>query len=143
MFHLLEHQGGTGGQSLLVDGFHAAQKLMKANPAAYDTLSKVRIPTHASGNQGISIQPFAPFPVLNHHPVTGELIQVRWNNSDRATMLHGSDHKELEKWYDAAREWVQILTSEEAEVWDQLEPGRPLSKAFNDITFLSELTFEV
>ncbi len=128
LFHLLSHTEGSGGVSLLVDGFRAASELKRRAPEAYQVLSHVRIPTHASGNDGLSVRPFAPFPVLNHHPVTGELTQIRWNNDDRDVLPHNEDYEELGKWYDAARQWVQLLRSEEAEFWDQLQPGRPLSK---------------
>ncbi|KAI9789012.1 MAG: hypothetical protein M1833_002782 [Piccolia ochrophora] len=127
MFHLLSHTEGSGGASLLVDGFAAANQLKKEAPEAYETLSRVRVPTHASGNEDISIQPTVTFPVLNHHPQTGELEQVRWNNDDRATMDQWESETELEEWYDAARKWSEILRREENEYWEQLRPGRPMS----------------
>lgn len=127
LFHLLSHTKGSGGTSLLVDGFRVAGELKAQAPEAYDILSRVRVPSHASGNEGVSIQPFAPFPVLNHHPVSGELIAVRWNNDDRATMNRWNSETEMEDWYDAARLWTRRLRSKEAEYWEQLRPGRPLS----------------
>ncbi|KAI9882369.1 MAG: hypothetical protein M1823_005883 [Watsoniomyces obsoletus] len=129
LFHLLSHIEGSGGVSLLVDGFRAAMELKKRAPEAYHVLSRFQVPSHASGNDGLSIRPFAPFPVLNHDPVTGELVQVRWNNDDRDVLPHGDKYRDLEKWYDAAQQWVQLLRSEEAEFWDQLRPGRPLSES--------------
>ncbi|KAI9821378.1 MAG: hypothetical protein M1832_003384 [Thelocarpon impressellum] len=126
MFHLLSHTDGSGGESLLVDGFRAAKILRDEDPEAYQVLSEIRVPSHASGNEGISIQPMAPFPVLNHHPVTKELVQIRWNNDDRATMDRWKSEDELEAWYSAARKWSQILRRPENEYWEQLRPGRPL-----------------
>ncbi len=128
MFHLLSHEEGTGGASLLVDGFRAASILSAEDHRAYRTLTEVKVPTHASGNEGISIQPYAPFPILNHHPVTGPLIQIRWNNDDRATMDQWESLQQLEDWYDAARKWTEVLRRETSEYWEQLRPGRPLSK---------------
>ncbi|KAI9673180.1 MAG: hypothetical protein M1817_003042 [Caeruleum heppii] len=128
MFHLLSHTDGSGGASLLVDGFQAAETLRREDLQAYAILSRVRVPSHASGNEGLSIRPHAPFPVLNHHPVSGELTQVRWNNDDRATMDTWTSEEELENWYDAARKWTQILRRENSEYWEQLRPGRPLGK---------------
>jgi trimethyllysine dioxygenase len=126
MFHLLEHSDGSGGQSILVDGFRAAKILREEDPQAYKILSKVRIPAHSSGNIDTSIQPYAPFPVLNHHPVNGELIQIRWNNDDRATMDRWEDLDDVEQFYDAARAWNNILKRKESEYWEQLKPGRAL-----------------
>ncbi|KAI9706521.1 MAG: hypothetical protein M1836_003527 [Candelina mexicana] len=126
MFHLLSHEEGVGGASLLIDGFRAASILSVEDPHAYRTLMDVKVPTHASGNEGISIQPYAPFPVLNHHPVTGLLTQVRWNNDDRATMDQWRYFEESEDWYEAARKWTDVLQRETSQYWEQLRPGKPL-----------------
>ncbi|RPB11561.1 Trimethyllysine dioxygenase [Morchella conica CCBAS932] len=126
LFHLLSHTGGTGGQTLLVDGFRAAKLLRDEDPTSYRILSNTRIPAHSSGNNGISIQPYAPFPVLNHHPVNGELFQVRWNNDDRATMDRWNDPDEVEAFYDAIRSWNEVLKRRESEYWEQLVPGKAL-----------------
>ena len=69
-FHLLEHKAAPppseekeatssvageaaaeGGKSLLVDGFNAARILKEEDPRAYEILSSVRLPWHASGNR--------------------------------------------------------------------------------------------
>ena len=126
LFHLLEHSEGSGGQSILVDGFRAAKLLRDEDPQAYKILSKIRVPAHASGNIGSSLQPYAPFPVLNHHPVNGELVQVRWNNEDRATMDRWEDPEDVDKFYDASRAWYEILRRQGSEYWEQLKPGRAL-----------------
>lgn len=127
LFHLLEHKG-DGGTTVLVDGFKAARILRDEHPDSYRILSNVRIPSHASGNEGISIQPFAPFPVLNHHPVDGELVQIRWNNDDRATMDNWGDSEEVDRFYEATRQWVEILRRRDVEYREQLVPGRALSE---------------
>ncbi|KAL0265078.1 hypothetical protein SLS55_001037 [Diplodia seriata] len=100
MFHLLSHTEGDGGASLLVDGFNIAMKLKKKEPAAYRTLSTVHINSHASGNDGIVIVPRQTHTVLEHSP-TSMLQQVRWNNSDRASIM--VPLPATEKWYWAAR----------------------------------------
>jgi trimethyllysine dioxygenase len=127
MFHLLSHTDGSGGASLLVDGFKAAAQLKAHDPDAYETLSTIKVHSHASGNDGISIQPYRSFPVFVHDEVDGRLIQVRWNSSDRATL--DCELKDVERWYDAARKWVQILSSKENEYWEQMQPGKPLGKS--------------
>jgi trimethyllysine dioxygenase len=142
MFHLLEHSNGSGGASLLVDGFYAAAVLKAEDPDAYRILSTKAVPSHASGNSGLSVQPYAPFPVLNHHPVTGELFQVRWNNDDRATMDQWDNPEELEQWYDAARKWSAILRRPESEYWEQLRPGRPMSMQIPNINIANLLVFD-
>lgn len=126
LFHLLEHRC-EGGVTLLVDGFKAARILREEHLDSYRILSNVRIPSHASGDESISIQPYAPFPVLNHHPVDGELMQIRWNNDDRATMDNWSDSDEVDRFYEAMRQWNEILKRREVEYREQLVPGRALS----------------
>ncbi|MCJ1350579.1 MAG: hypothetical protein MMC33_000560 [Icmadophila ericetorum] len=137
LFHLLSHTSGTesgiGGSSLLVDGFHAASILKCESPEAYQILSTYPVPAHASGNEGISIQPAWAFPVLNHNPGdgrvadVGQLMQVRWNNDDRGA-VGGMGLEGINRWYEAARKWVGILRRPSSEYWEQLKPGKPLSE---------------
>ena len=101
MFHLLEHSNGTGGKSLLIDGFAAAHELLAEDPRAYNVLAPVPIHSHASGNEGISIQPASTLPVLVHDARDGHLVQVRWNVADRASI--DMPLEDVEEWYRAAR----------------------------------------
>ena len=100
MFHLLSHTDGSGGESLLVDGFAAASRLYHEDKEAYQVLSTVGVWSHASGNEDVSIQPFTCFPVLSHDPVMGHLVAVRWNNDDRAGIE--AEGELVDKWYEAA-----------------------------------------
>lgn len=97
--HLLSHTDGTGGESSLVDGFRAAETMWTEDPRAYETLNSVPVHAHASGNDGISIQPVQPHCVLSHTN-KGFLYQVRWNNADRAD-VH-ANYGTTQRWYDAA-----------------------------------------
>lgn len=122
--HLLSHTDGEGGASLLVDGFKVADELLETDPKAYEVLATVNVHGHASGNEGISIQPYRGFPVLEHDIATGDLLRVRWNSSDRASIelpIH-----QVETWYDAARKFDALLKKKENEYWEQLKPGRVL-----------------
>jgi trimethyllysine dioxygenase len=123
-FHLLSHTEGEGGASLLVDGFKVADELSQLDRKAYEVLSTVNVHAHASGNEGISIQPYKGFPVLEHDSATGDLLRVRWNSSDRASIELRID--EVEIWYDAARKFDALLKKKENEYWEQLVPGRVL-----------------
>lgn len=98
--HLLSHTEGSGGESSLVDGFAAAARLFEEDFNAYVRLSSTGVYAHASGNEGISIQPSQSFPVLSHDPLKGYLMQVRWNNADRAGIDAGFGS--VDSWYDAA-----------------------------------------
>lgn len=123
-FHLLSHTDGEGGASLLVDGFKVAQELLETDKKAYEILATVNVHGHASGNDGISIQPYRGFPVLEHDIATGSLLRVRWNSSDRASIELPID--QVETWYDAARKFDALLKKKENEYWEQLKPGRAL-----------------
>ncbi|KAI0834573.1 Trimethyllysine dioxygenase [Hypoxylon sp. FL0890] len=133
-FHLLSHTGPSsenysgvnlGGQSLLVDGFHAANILKKEDPKAFEVLSRVKLPWHASGNKGITISPDKMYPVLEVDESTGKLHRVRWNNDDRGVVPFDSEYSPVE-WYKAARRWHDILRRESIEYWFQLKPGNLL-----------------
>lgn len=133
-FHLLSHvlprkysrnEAILGGESLLVDGFHAANILRDEDPEAFKILSTVRLPWHASGNQGITIAPDQRYPVLELDDETGALRRVRWNNDDRGVVPFDAGISPTH-WYNAARKWHSILTRPNMECWIQLRPGQPL-----------------
>ncbi|KAI1375264.1 hypothetical protein F4677DRAFT_446769 [Hypoxylon crocopeplum] len=135
-FHLLSHTGPSiqsnvgenlGGQSLLVDGFYAAKILKEEDPKAFEVLSRVKLPWHASGNKGITISPDKLYPVLEVDETTGKMHRVRWNNDDRGVVPFDSQYSPAE-WYKAARKWNDILRRESIEYWFQLKPGNLLGK---------------
>ncbi|KAK9446633.1 uncharacterized protein V1518DRAFT_423636 [Limtongia smithiae] len=128
LLHCLHHSG-AGGESLLVDGFKAARVLRDEAPEHYKTLSRIRIPAHAAGNEDVCIMPSLARPVLNHADDTGELMQVRWNNDDRSTMDRwgGADPDvDVVSFYDAIRAWNEILSRPEMVYTFKLRPGRPV-----------------
>ncbi|KAI1639674.1 hypothetical protein F4809DRAFT_70081 [Biscogniauxia mediterranea] len=125
--HLLSHVGPEtknglgatlGGKSLLVDGFYAAGLLKAEDPQAYDILSSVKLPWHASGNKGITISPDNLYPVFENNEVTGKLHRIRWNNDDRGVVPFDGKYTPWE-WYDAAKK-------KSVEYWFQLRPGEIL-----------------
>ncbi|CAB4404256.1 unnamed protein product [Rhizophagus irregularis] len=125
MFHLIEFDG-TGGSSLLVDGFWAARRLKMTFPEAHKILSTIRIPAHSAGDPDTLIEPTPnAYPILNYNPLTNEIYQIRYNNDDRSTLSHLSSN-EVEAFYDALRKWNNILIDKENEYWVKLEPGRAL-----------------
>jgi trimethyllysine dioxygenase len=114
LFHLLEHTNGSGGASLLVDGFYVASILKELHPEAYRVLSTVCVPTHAAGEADILYRPTpnSGYSILRHEAVGGlagaggegsasgefgELMQVRYNNDDRSVMK-GVSAEVMEEW---------------------------------------------
>ncbi|KIJ12858.1 trimethyllysine dioxygenase [Paxillus involutus ATCC 200175] len=128
LFHLLSHTDGSGGATLLVDGFYVASLLKELHPDSYEILSRVPIPAHAAGEPTALYKPSPPcgYPTLRHDAFSGELAQVRWNNDDRSVMSH-LDPSLVEDWYDAIKTWHNLLTSPDSEYWVQLTAGTVLS----------------
>ena len=100
LFHLLSHTGGTGGATLLVDGFYVASILKELYPEYYSILSRVPVPAHAAGEASSIYRPspLSGYPILGLDPHTNELVQVRWNNDDRSVMNY-LEPDLVEKWY--------------------------------------------
>jgi trimethyllysine dioxygenase len=129
MFHLLSHEDGEGGESLLVDGFRAAQDLDVRDRDALRTLS---ISWHASGNDGITIHPSRNFPVLTYATAEGLPMQIRWNNADRRTV----NPRIFERWATSAKAFNDIVNNPGMQYWEQLRPGRALSEWWKATSFL-------
>jgi hypothetical protein len=119
LFHLLEHTDGTGGATLLVDGFYIASILHDLHPDAYRLFSTVPIPAHAAGEARILYRA-AHTPL--EHDAAGNLRAVRWNNDDRSG-LRDVTHEDIPRLYEAMRTWDKLITSQDSEYWVQLSPG--------------------
>jgi trimethyllysine dioxygenase len=78
LFHCL-HFAGSGGESILVDGFRIADELRACDPGAYETLSSVEVTGQYIGD-GAHLM--ATRPIFRHDK--GRLVQVTFNNYDRA-----------------------------------------------------------
>ncbi|THH20417.1 hypothetical protein EW146_g954 [Bondarzewia mesenterica] len=120
LFHLLSHTEGTGGETLLVDGFYVASILKELHPEVYQLLSTIPVPAHAAGEEDVFYR--ATRPVLGQDLETGDLKSVRWNNDDRSVLRNVPTGIMLQ-WYDAIRTWNKFLTSPDSEYWVQLSPG--------------------
>lgn len=124
LFHLLYHDG-TGGTTSLVDAFQCAKILKKEHPESYDLLTRIPVPAHSAGEEKVCIQPDIPQPVLKLDN-NGELIQVRWNQSDRSCMDKWADPLDVPKFYKAIRQWCKIISSPDTELFYQIRPGQCL-----------------
>ena len=75
----------SGGENQLIDGFKVAQIMRREHPEDYQLLSSVGIPgrylDHARGIQLMARRP------LFRHDESGELVQVSYNNHDRAPFI--------------------------------------------------------
>jgi trimethyllysine dioxygenase len=119
MLHCLAFDG-TGGDSTLVDGFKVAETLRNTAPELFETLSTVAIPGQYIGD-GAHLM--STRPVLRHDH-TGALVQVSYNNSDRAPFLLPPD--EMTRVYDALRAFDQLANSASMQWRRVLQPGNAL-----------------
>jgi trimethyllysine dioxygenase len=153
MFHLLSHAGGTGGESLFVDGYAAASYVQDNQPLFYAALHRCNIIYHASGNSEVGEIDNSAVNFRGRAVLAGGLsygskkraleagrgimsqieaidrrqvpTQIRWNNDDRAPHVWRSLN-EMELWYNAASYFSQVLKKKQFELKVQLEPGRPI-----------------
>jgi trimethyllysine dioxygenase len=119
MLHCL-YFDGTGGDSTLVDGFKIADIIRSREPELYEVLSTVAIPGQYIGD-GAHLMSARP---VFRHDHSGALVQVSYNNSDRAPFL--LQPNEMTQLYAALRRFDQLANSE-AMQWRQiLRPGDAL-----------------
>jgi alpha-ketoglutarate-dependent taurine dioxygenase len=74
VFHVLEHHG-TGGETLLVDGFHVAETLRRTDREAFQCLAETTVP-HEYYDKDQRVRSLGT--VLTLHPTTKELFCIRY-----------------------------------------------------------------
>lgn len=111
---------GTGGESTMVDAFAIADRMRREHPDQFATLSTVAVPGQYIGD-GSHLM--AARPVLRHDH-TGALVQVSFNNYDRAPFLLAE--AEMVAFYDALRTFESIANDASAQWQHVLAPGEAL-----------------
>lgn len=119
LFHCLEFEG-EGGESLLIDGFRVAADLAAEDPEAYALLSRVEVPGQYL-EEGIHLR--AERPILRHDSA-GRLVQVSFNNHDRAPLL--LPEPEMSAFYRALGAFWSRLDDPTYQLRTHLDPGRAL-----------------
>ncbi|XP_058482485.1 trimethyllysine dioxygenase, mitochondrial [Solea solea] len=123
VFHCLKHEG-TGGRTLLVDGFYAAEKLRQQSPENFELLTHVPIRhEYIEKSEEHHNHMESAGPVLNIYPWNKELYLIRYNNYDRS-VINTVPHDIVKKWYVAHRELTTELRRPENELWVKLTPGK-------------------
>ena len=110
---------GTGGESVLVDGFAAAETLRAMDPEAFALLSSVAVPAHYR-EPGVDLRAARPTIRLEGDTV----VQVTFNNYDRSPFLLEPD--QMRQWYRAYRTFHQLIVDESSWWIGRLEPGDAL-----------------
>jgi trimethyllysine dioxygenase len=81
MLHVLAFDG-TGGENVFVDGYRIAEIMRKDTPELYRVLTEVEVPgQYIDLDRGIHLMARRPLLRLDS---TGRLVQVSYNNHDRA-----------------------------------------------------------
>ncbi|KAM6124938.1 trimethyllysine dioxygenase, mitochondrial isoform 1-T2 [Phoenicopterus ruber ruber] len=123
VFHCLKHEG-TGGRTLLVDGFYAAEQVLRQAPDQFELLSKVPLKHEYVENVGdCHNHMIGVGPVLNVYPWNNELYLIRYNNYDRA-VINTVPYDVVHRWYAAHRTLTAELRRPENELWVKLKPGK-------------------
>ena len=111
---------GTGGESTMVDGFRIAHELRATAPEHFALLASVPIPGQYLGD-GAHLRAARPVFRLDHD---GELVQVSFNNADRAPFV--LPHDEMVALYDALRAF-DLMANDRSFQWRHvLRPGEAM-----------------
>jgi len=115
-FHLLEFNG-TGGESILVDGFRVAKELQTLHPESFEFLVKTAIPFHYIDENHY----------LRHSRTiielddSGEPIRFTFNNDDRAPFNFPPEKTQL--FYQSLHHLLAILRNPLNAIQFSMKPG--------------------
>ena len=118
----------TGGDSILVDGFSAAEEFRRRDPDGFSLLTSTPLPFRFQ-DQNTDIQSKAPIIALD---LEGNILQVRYNHSLLAPLDVQSEL--IETIYAAYRTFTLIVRDPEFQVKLRLEPGDMM--AFNNLRIM-------
>ncbi len=116
LLHCLESEA-PGGDTLLVDGFHAAEILRLEDPAAFDLLCRVPMNfRYADASTDLQARQ-----TLISTDLDGVVRAVHFNNRSADWLDAAADVAQA--WYQAYRAFARILQRPELELVFRLEPG--------------------
>ncbi|MES0862270.1 gamma-butyrobetaine dioxygenase [Ruegeria sp. SCPT10] len=108
-----------GGDSIVVDGFRAAEKLRNQNPEGFALLAGHPARFEYKGSDGVCLRSRRPMIELSPD---GELIGIRFNNRSSAPFVDVPFDK-MEAYYAAYRQLAEIIDDPAMGVAFKLEPG--------------------
>ncbi|WP_136068141.1 2-trimethylaminoethylphosphonate dioxygenase [Modicisalibacter radicis] len=110
----------AGGDSTLVDGFMAARRLQREDPAAFDCLTRLS-PGFRYVDATTQLESEGPLIELDSH---GRLARVRFSN--RTERVAAYDAETLERYYAARQRFHGLITDPALTVHLKLAPGEML-----------------
>lgn len=121
VFHCTNHSG-SGGESLLLDGFNVFNDLKLKYPDVVDRLSEVNVPgEYIEEGQNH----YYSAPIFRKNSITGDLEQVRFNIYDRAP-FKTIPFEKVEHFYSDFRILCKEIQQPNNEWWFKLSPGTVL-----------------
>lgn len=118
ILHCLGHEG-EGGESTMVDGFAAADELLRTAPEHHDTLRRIEVPGRYLGDGAHLV---ARRPILRFEG--DELVQVSYNSTDRAPFLLPPD--DADRFYAAVAAFERLLADPSRRWERRLRPGEAM-----------------
>jgi trimethyllysine dioxygenase len=122
MFHVLKFEG-IGGESIYIDGFNAALQLKQQDLKSYKTLSTIPLKFHCAGDENVFITPTPNLNTILKHDENNQLIQIRFNNTDRSIINHLTANQ-VQDFYHAYEKWLNIIQDSNNEFIILNKPGR-------------------
>jgi len=121
MFHCLAADC-TGGENVLIDGFKIAELMRRDHPAEYQALTEIAIPgQYLDHERGVHLM--ARRPLFRRNDL-GELIQVSYNNHDRAPFTLSAAQQKM--FYKAIARFAGYCNDETLHYRRRLLPGSVL-----------------
>ncbi|WP_210093678.1 TauD/TfdA family dioxygenase [Ruegeria sp. HKCCSP346] len=108
-----------GGDSIVVDGFRAAEKLRAQNPEGFALLAGYPARFEYKGSDGVCLRSRRPMIELSPD---GELVGIRFNNRSSAPFVDVPFDR-MEAYYAAYRQLGEIIDDPAMGVSFKLEPG--------------------
>lgn len=108
-----------GGDSIVVDGFHAAKLLAEEDPEAYALLAGYCARFSYEGSKGVALH--SRRPMIETTP-DGEVITIRFNNRSAAA-LTDIPYDSMQEYYRAWRRFAEIIEDPSMQVSFKLAPG--------------------
>lgn len=121
-FHVLEHTG-TGGKNNFVDGFFVAQSIKDKHSEVYEYLSTT--PVSFKYVEKGKLHLVNEDVLFKHHPVTKELIQLRFTPYD-FDVFRTVKQEDVEQYYHSLQILINEVNNEDNIHWIQLKPGTVL-----------------
>ncbi|MEO0367337.1 MAG: TauD/TfdA family dioxygenase [Pseudomonadota bacterium] len=118
LLHCLENST-QGGESILVDGFYAAQLLRQRDAAAFDRLAATPIKFHYKDGNQVQLAALHPMIQLQSN---GEIASVYFNNRSIAP-ISSIAHHDIPEFYAAYKKFAQLLDDESLAIKFKLAPG--------------------